>query len=490
MGTIKKSEENIVQSEVPDWSPFEKIAFRFAFIFIGLLVIPVKLSWYKELFPIKSLYDLLSKVAGYRPSFLEVASESGKWGLASFSTWGIAALIGLGGAAIWTILVRNKKIANYNLLYYWLRVITRYRVAIGIIAFGYLKLYPMQMPFPSITNLNTELGDYAQFKLYWQAVGVSLWYQIFLGLLEIGAGVLMFFRATTALGAILNAGVLYNIAHANIAYDGGVHVYSGYFVLLSAFLLVYYAPAIWKLFIKKENVKPNYYYPKLKSKGQKLAFYGSKYLFIFLFVFVYGYYRYDLHYNSARLKEPVIPGLPNAEGNYEVSSFALNGDTIPYTPQDSVRWHSAIFERYSTLAYKVHKAFKIDISNGVPQPQDILRKYELTGRAGGWRYLYYEIDSANHQIYLVDKNQEFSKKLFKGQKDVAVGLKKLYKTAIRDSIGILKWDYKRPVNGEIIIDGLINKKDTVHIVLNKFKKDYPLGQGWYTKNNLYTYVNN
>ena len=33
-----------------------------------------------------------------------------------------------------------------------------------------------------------------------QSVGVSVWYQIFLGALEIGAGILMFFRATTALG--------------------------------------------------------------------------------------------------------------------------------------------------------------------------------------------------------------------------------------------------------------------------------------------------
>src|SRR5690606_23705735 len=111
-------------------------------------------------------------------------------------------------AAIWTILDRDNKCTEYNPLYYWLRVIVRYRIGIGLVAFGFVKLFPVQMSFPSIANLNTDIGDYAAFKLYWQIVGVSWSYQSFLGLLEIGTGIFMFFRPTVALGALITIGVL------------------------------------------------------------------------------------------------------------------------------------------------------------------------------------------------------------------------------------------------------------------------------------------
>src|SRR5690606_15888011 len=124
-------------------------------------------EWYQRLYAAETFYDVLSAAAGTRLNFIHIPTESGRWGAASFASWGLAALIALLVAAIWTILSRNSKRREYNVLYYWLRVIVRYRIALGLIAFGYIKFFPMQMPFPSISNLNTEFGDYAPFKLYW-----------------------------------------------------------------------------------------------------------------------------------------------------------------------------------------------------------------------------------------------------------------------------------------------------------------------------------
>ncbi len=59
----------------------------------------------------------------------------------------------------------------------------------------------------------------------------------------------MFFRRTTALGAILLFGALGDIVYVNFAYDGGVHVYSSYFVLLAGFLLVDTVPKVYDLLI-------------------------------------------------------------------------------------------------------------------------------------------------------------------------------------------------------------------------------------------------
>ncbi len=133
---------------------------------------------------------------------------------------------------------------NYNLLYYWLRAIVRYRAGIGIIGFGFTKLLPVQMPYPSTGLLNTDFGDFTAQKIYWLSIGIVPWYQIFAGVVEVTAGTLLFFRRTTLIGSVLLFGALGDIVYVNFAYDGGVHVYSSYFVLLSGFLIIHYIPQL------------------------------------------------------------------------------------------------------------------------------------------------------------------------------------------------------------------------------------------------------
>jgi hypothetical protein len=456
----------------PNWSSLEKFLFRVSFLFFALLLVPLELAWYAKLFSVKTVFAFLNSLTGYKSNFYTIHSESGRWGLYSFASWGVALLIALAGAGIWTFIARNSKRRSYNELYYWLRVAVRYRIAIGIIAFGFLKLYPMQMPDPSISNLDTRLGDYNSYKIYWQIVGVSIWYEIVLGAVEIAAGVLLLFRSTAALGAVLVAGVLYNIAHANLAYDGGVHVYSAFFVLLSLFILVPYLPDLWKLLILQQNVTPNYYHPKLTTKGKRNAYYAVKYSIVFVFTILFGLLRYDVHYHAGQLKEPVTPGLPNARGYYNVTEFKLNNKMIPYSPLDSVRWQSVVFEKWSTLIYKVHKPFPISLANGTPNPKDIDRSYELAGIAGGRRFLYYTVDAKAGKLILQDKNRPAlpegespSRKDRAGKRNKKPELKEPRK---------LVWNFTRPSGSRIIISGLNEQKDSIYAVLDRVEKHYPI----------------
>lgn len=453
------------QQQHPAWSSWEKFLFRLCFLFFTLLIVPLNLAFYTKLIGVKTVFAFLNSLTGYRPNFYSIPSESGKWGLYAFASWGVAFLIALVGAALWTFIARKSKRKSYNELYYWLRVAVRYRIAIGVIAFGFLKLYPMQMPDPSIANLDTKLGDYNTYKIYWQIVGVSIWYEIVLGLVEIVAGVLLLFRGTAALGAVLVAGVLYNIAHANLAYDGGVHVYSAFFVLLSLFVLVPYVPNLWKLLILQQNVTPNYYYPKLQTKRGRNTFYTAKYTFIIVFTLVFGVLRYDVHYHVGQLKDPVTPGLPNAAGYYEVTEFKLNNKVLPYSPLDSVRWQSVVFEKWSTLVYKVNKPFSVSLANGTPNPKDIDRSYELAGIAGGRRFLYYTIDAKAGKLILQDKNRPA---LPEGDAPAKKEKKKLKKAPK------LVWNFKRPSGSRIIISGLNEQKDSIYVVLDRIQKQYPI----------------
>ncbi|MBX3241248.1 MAG: hypothetical protein KIT80_17195 [Chitinophagaceae bacterium] len=456
------------------WTWWEKLLFRFLFIFVAILVLPIDADWYTRFFNSTSFFGYLSSLAGYRINLVQLTTESGRWGIGAYATWGIAALIAIGGAIMWSLIAIKSKRTNYNLLYYWTRVVIRYRAAIGIIAFGFLKVYPMQMPYPPLSNLLTDFGDYNTYKIYWQHVGVSTWYQILLGWVEVIGGVLLFFRATTFPGALITAGVLFNIAHANLAYDGGVHVYSSFFVLFCGILLIPYVAAFWKLFVQQKDVHLKFYYPSPDTKRKRIIFNSIKFAFIILFTVVYGVLRYDVHYIQGSLKIPVSPGLSNAKGYYNVTEFKLGDQVLPYDPLDSVRWQSVVLENWSTLVYKVHKAFPVSLTNGTPNVKQIDRSYELAGIAGGLRFLHYEADTVNHKLYLWDKGRRRVRD--EGAGRAGRGRQRNNANAVtrEEEKPEFEWSYERISPTRIILSGLNDNKDPIRVVLDKTDRQFAI----------------
>jgi hypothetical protein len=322
--------------------------------------------------------------------------------LADYSDWGISFLIGVVGGLIWTLFDRKSK--SYNFLYYWIRVVVRYRAGIGIIGFGFTKLFPTQMPFPSLGLLNSNFGDFTAQKIYWMSVGIVPWYQVFGGVVEIAAGTMLFFRKTTTFGAILLAGALGDITYVNYAYDGGVHVYAFYFVFLALFLIADDVPKLYNLLILERYTVPLRYYPDFRKAWLKYSRIGLKVL-VFVIFFVILTYTEVINFKYDPYKQPSTAGLKQLRGNYHVTEFKLNGREIPYSPLDSVRWQQATFENWTTLTFKVNRPVIIDPSNGGGSPmKDIQRTFEITGVAGGERAFHYYADTVDKVLYLEDKN--------------------------------------------------------------------------------------
>ncbi|HVZ59182.1 MAG TPA: hypothetical protein VG892_00200, partial [Terriglobales bacterium] len=325
------------------WTSWQRILFRFSFLFLAQITLPLRLGWYERLLAVRSLRQVYSLSMRLGVTYTTIPGESGRWGIGSFASLGIAFVIAAVGAAIWTWFARKSPRTEYRALYYWLRLAVRYWVALNIMHYGYIKFLPMQMPYPSISNLHSLFGEHAPYRLYWQAVGIVTWYQIALGVMEVTAGSLLLFRSTTALGALLNLVILYNVAHGNFAYDGGVHLLSSEIALLSGFLLAQYIPDLWKLLIKREDVQPSYYRPVFKRKWQRYAFTGAKVLAWLLFIPGFVYETYHGFYYTNLSKEPRSPGLTASKGYYNVTEFRLNGKLLPYSPLDPVRWHDVVF---------------------------------------------------------------------------------------------------------------------------------------------------
>ncbi|HEY4334441.1 MAG TPA: hypothetical protein VGM89_01050 [Puia sp.] len=392
------------------WKKGQRIAFRIAFIFFILICIPNSTEWYDTVIHInwtrlnyRDLYDIARFGSGINIFGDRLFGSN----LLGYANWIITLLIAIGGGLLWTFIVRRRHTqrTEYNTLYYWLRTIVRYRAGIGIIGFGFTKLLPVQMPYPGYGLLNTDFGDFTAQKIFWLSVGIVPWYQVFAGVVEVLAGTLLFFRRTTALGAILLVGALGDIVYVNFAYDGGVHVYSSYFVLLAAFLLVDTVPKVYDLLIRERPAIPTLYYPKLRPWLQYTRF-GLKGLTLFLFLGVLFWLQY-VNFRYDPYKQPAVAGLKTLRGTYKVSEFRLNNRLIPYNPADTLAWQEVEFERWSSLSFTVNKPHALDLSNGGGDPQrDVNRNFEITGVAGGRRVYHYYADTIDKVLYLEDKFKE------------------------------------------------------------------------------------
>ncbi len=488
---VAQTQEEKLKHNGRSWTFIQKYAFRVGFVYFLLLCIPTYSNFYKHLFHLEfskiTYHDFQSIVAFWPPQIVLIESEEGVFGILNYINlilvFGIALVVG----SAWTFF--DKKTLQYSKLYYWIRVLARYRLAYGMIGWGLKKAFPMQMVYPTVGMLNTPYVDMAEKKLYWSHVGVSFEYTVFLGFAEIIPGLLLLHRKTAVLGAALAAVVCFNICIANHAYDAGVAVPAAYFTLIGIFIAWYDLPKIWNLLVNQQDIAPYRYYPDLTEKWQQYSRTGVKLVFNFIFVplaaaaWAYGFF------NGNNYNIPSTPGLADTKGYYDVAEYKLNNKAIAYTPFDTLRWQDATFEQWSSLSYKTNRGAIADRMIGYSplrvkddkknsklnqvntQDSDRLAKqkknrdlgvtrWEVGGMAGERRYFFYKADTKDQILYLQNKNKNHE-----------------------DETQVLH--YARPSSNQIVLDGVNEFKDSIHVVLNRNFKRYPLNEGRTSSNSSY-----
>lgn len=117
-----------------------------------------------------------------------------------------------------------------------LRTYVRFSLATTMISYGAYKVIPSQFPAPVWDRLLQPIGESSPMGLLWTFMGASVAYNIFAGASEVLGGVLLAFRRTMLLGALVTAAVMANVVALNFCYDVPVKLYSAHLLAMAIFL--------------------------------------------------------------------------------------------------------------------------------------------------------------------------------------------------------------------------------------------------------------
>lgn len=272
------------------WTLSTRIGFRFAFIFILSFILFKNNGAFPFVqYIIQPLMSPLRKLVHWFSShILGSPYDYGIYTNGSGDTsydWVSLVLfftVAVLGAIVWSVVDRDRK--SYNSCYYWLTAITRYYIAFMLINYGVIKLTHSQMPPPGLGRLMQPLGEFSPMGLAWTYFGYSKAYNIFVGIAEILAGLLLF-RRTMVLGALITMGVSVNIMATNYFFDVPVKIVATALFVFSLFLLLPYIRPLFGFLIQGKSAQAQMIAKPIYAKPWKnKLMVGTKILVLLVFL--------------------------------------------------------------------------------------------------------------------------------------------------------------------------------------------------------------
>lgn len=319
-----------------NWSSGSKIIFRSFFLYFGLYILFMFLG--SSLFAgfFKWVGSAILKSEG-RLEYFPTGSGDTTMAYISLCVQSVLAVV---GTIVWTILDRKR--ASYNKSFYWFLVVVRVFLIFFLISYGFAKIYKTQFPAPSLNRLLQPIGEMSPMGLAWTYMGHSEGFNLIVGLFEALGGFLLIPRRTQTLGALIAAGVMFQILLMNLFFDIPVKIFSFHLLLLALFILSTDIQRIVRLFVQNKDTTAYTYYNPINDKlYHKIIFYFklSAAVILVLFMGYQGYTRERGAYGDKREK-------PSLYGIWEVKTFIINEEEHPPLLTDTLRW------RYLVIDYK------------------------------------------------------------------------------------------------------------------------------------------
>ena len=251
--------------------------------------------------------------------------------------------LALAAALVWSFFDRARQ--REPMVREFLRVFVRYALAVTLIGYAVAKLVPpVQFPAPAGPRLLEPIGRLSPMGMLWVFMGASKAYTAFGGIMELIGGVLLFWRRTTPLGALVSTGVLLNIVLLNFCYDVPVKIYSLNLLLMAVFLLW---PEIGRLagvlVLNRATSAPSLA-PPLDAQGYRFSSIALKVLVLCTLLLNNGTRIWKSSQNDYK---PVAASLAQMSGLWNVRSFRIDGVEAPPLLTDNNRWRRIIFDERS-----------------------------------------------------------------------------------------------------------------------------------------------
>lgn len=243
----------------PAWSAAEKISFRFFFCFFLLLILFMNngaFPYWDVLFryPQEGMQWLVLGVAKHVLQITREISTSPTGSGDTTFDWVLLFTLFVTsciGTVTWSLLDRKR--IHYTTLYYWLTVAVRFYVGLMLFNYGMFKVFKSQFPAPMIGRLLQPYGESSPMGLAWTFLGFSEGYNLFMGIAEVLA-LLLLFRRTMTLGAIITLMTTSNVMAVNYFYDVPVKIISTTLTVMTLFLLMHDAKKLLAFFLTSQPV--------------------------------------------------------------------------------------------------------------------------------------------------------------------------------------------------------------------------------------------
>jgi hypothetical protein len=331
----------------PRWNPATRIGFRFLFVYFFVCVFaPFNQLGGTILWNLLGLHDSVGswwkgivafvgeRVFGATITAMPFGSGDTTFNYVELFFWAAIAAI---ATVVWSI--ADRKRLSYPRLFEVLRVGVRLVLAYQMILYGTCKVVPTQFGTVGPTRLVTPLGEMTPMGLLWTFMAASPVYTIFGGAAELLGGLLLVFRRTTLLGALVSAGVMTQVVMLNLCYDVPVKLLSSQLLSMAIFLALPDAKRLWDFFVVSRPIVPAPVRPRFQRRWLNWSI-TSVIAGLFLFV---TYDALVASYSGGEMMGYFGP-QPRLQGVWDVAEFQRDGQVVPPLATDAIRWKQVIVE--------------------------------------------------------------------------------------------------------------------------------------------------
>jgi hypothetical protein len=352
------------QPNIPMWSPALRIAFRFWMVYLGLYCLASQVV--PSLFNADegavipdpaTLWPLRPVIFWTAAHILHVnAPVTSFWGgnsgtaddMFAWVTAFCLLVIATAATVVWSLLDRHRE--NYAELHKWFRLFLRFALAGQMLMYGFAKVIPIQMAYPSLTWLLRPLGTFSPMGTLWNSMGSSPAYEIFTGCAEVAGGLLLIVPRTATFGALISLAAMIQVFVLDMTYDVPAKLHAFHIMLLTCFLLAPDVPRLVRFLLLNRAVAPSTEMQLFRGvRANRIALAAQ----IIFGLWLVGMNCQDCwsYWSTQGDGRP----LPPLYGIWEVKQMSVDEQPRPPLLTDSTRWRRAIFDLPSRNCAALYK---------------------------------------------------------------------------------------------------------------------------------------